>query len=146
MDEFKALQNKIRGFSVNRILFKVWKNPIVQAEIIRLNTKDQLFEKGEDSLGVQLGEYSPFTKQIKVSKGQRIDHITLLDTGDYYESFKIRPFLKGFEINSDPDKGGGDNLFNDFGPQIEGLSEENKTKLFEFIRPFFNQEAAKALS
>jgi len=146
MNGFEKLNQKFRKFDVDRILREVWKNSKVQQKIIELNTKDQLFEKGEDSLGVSLGNYSPFTIQIKVSKGQRIDHITLNDTGEFYNSFKILPKIKGFDIEANGDKGGGDNLFDDFGQDIVGLNEENLLILCAFIRPFFIAEAKKALS
>jgi hypothetical protein len=146
MDSFERLQEKFRKLDVNRILREVWRNPIVQQKITELNTKNQLFEKGEDSKGETLGIYTPFTIQIKVEKGQRIDHITLLDTGEFYESFKVVPLLRGFRIEANPDKGGGDNLFDDFGENIVGLSEESLLILCTFIQPFFTEAAKKALS
>jgi len=150
MSDFDVLLQKFRRFNLDRILRAVWANPRVQNFIIELNTEgqptSQLFQKGEDSTGVSLGEYTPFTKAIKVEKGQRIDHITLKDTGDFYETFFVTPFINGFSINADGNKGGGDNLFDDFGNEILGLSEENKIILCEFIRPFFITEATKILS
>jgi hypothetical protein len=150
MDEFEKFAAQVNELDINKILFEVWKNFKVREFIIKLNTEglptSQLFNKGEDSLGVSLGDYSPFTKQIKAEKGQRLDHITLKDTGDFYETFFVTPFLKGFSINADGNKGGGDNLFDDFGQDITGLNEENKIILCEFIRPFFIAEAAKVLS
>lgn len=146
MNDFDVILKRFKKFDVNRILREVWRNSLVQQEIIRLNTKKQLFEKGEDSLGVSLGEYSPFTVQIKVEKGQRIDHITLSDTEEFYESFNVLPLLRGFRLTAKGDKGGGDNLFDDFGEEIVGLSEENLVILSVFIQPFFEMEAKKVLS
>lgn len=34
-------------------------------------------------------EYSPITKAIKGKKGKRISHVTLRDTGQLYQSFRI---------------------------------------------------------
>lgn len=152
MNDFEKQLRKVQRFDVNAILFEVWKNPAVQNLIIELNTEgqptSQLFEKGEDSKGIALGDYSPFTTQIKVEKGQRIDHITLKDTGDFYETWVVAPFLRGFRIEADPDKGGGDNLFEDFGEDIVGLNEENKTILIcsNIVREVFFKEAEKRLS
>jgi len=150
MNSFERLQQKFKQFDVNRVLREVWRIPAVQQKITELNTKNQLFEKGEDSLGVSLGNYSPFTIQIKVQKGQRTDHITLSDTEEFYNSFKVVPVLKGFRIEADADKGGGDVLTDPqpdgFGPDIIGLSEESLLILCEFIQPFFAMEAKKALS
>ena len=56
MNDFEGLLSKIRKFNVDSILREVWRNPRVQNFIIDLNTEgkptSQLFEKGEDSLGV----------------------------------------------------------------------------------------------
>jgi len=150
MNDFERLLAKVERFDVNKILREVWKEPAVQNFIIELNTEgqptSQLFEKGEDSKGLTLGDYSPFTKQVKVEKGQRIDHITLKDTGDFYETFVVIPFLRGFRLRANPNKGEGDNLFDDFGEDIVGISEENLLILCEFIRPFFMRKAKAALS
>lgn len=155
MNDFERLLSSIERFNVNEILREVWSNPRVQNFIIDLNTEgkptSQLFEKGEDSLGISLGEYSLTTIlgtsrfEGKLAKGQRIDHITLKDTGDFYETWDIIPFLKGFRMEADGDKGGGDNLFDDFGKDIVGLNEENIIILGEFIRPFFIEVAKKRL-
>lgn len=155
MNDFERLLSSIERFNVNEILREVWRNPRVQNFIIELNTEgkptSQLFEKGEDSLGVSLGEYSLSTIlgtsqfEGKLSKGQRVDHITLKDLGDFYETFVVIPLLTGFRLEADGDKGGGDNLFDDFGKDIVGLNEENLLILSEFIRPFFIEAAKKRL-
>ena len=143
MDGFEKLERKFRKFDLDKILSRVWRNPRVQKFIIDLNTKKQLFEKGEDSEGGSLGDYSAFTIQIKVSKGQRVDHITLRDTGAFYETFKVFVFSKGFKIEAKGQKEDS-NLFDDFGENIVGISEESLFKLCEFIRPFYTAEKAKA--
>lgn len=151
MDDFKRLELQIRKFNVNSILRVVWSNPRIQNLIIDLNTEgkptSQLFEKGEDSKGVSLGVYSPFTQAIKVEKGQRIDHITLKDTGDFYETWVVIPFLQGFRMKANPIKEDS-NLFDDFGEDIVGLNEENLLILItsEVFRSIFIAEAKKRLS
>ena len=101
--------------------------------IIELNTEgektSQLFELGVDSQGNRLGDYSGFTKNIKASKGQRIDHITLKDTGEFYKSFKVTPNKKGFRITANPNKDDS-NLFDDFGVDIVGYKEN----VFKLLR------------
>ena len=150
MDGFEKLQRKYKNLNLNRVLREVWRNPAVQNFIIELNTEcqpsSQLFEKGEDSLGVSLGNYTPFTIQRKVEKGQRIDHITLKDLGDFYETWVVIPLLSGFRIEANPDKGGGDNLFEDSGEDVVGLNEQNRRILVNFIHPFWMVEATKVLS
>jgi len=63
---------------------------IVQSEIhvaLDLNTEEQLFGRGIDSEGNSLGEYAPFTIELKKRKGQRYDHVTLSDERDFYQGF-----------------------------------------------------------
>lgn len=150
MSDFDRLARSVKAFDVNKILREVWRNPLVEQFIIKLNTEgsptSQLFNKGEDSLGVTLGQYTPFTKAIKAEKGQRLDHITLKDTGGFYETFVVIPFLTGFRIDADGTVDDGDDLFDRFGKDITGLNEENKIILCEFIKPFFIMEAKKVLS
>ena len=155
MNDFERLLSSIEKFNVNQILREVWSNPRVQNFIIDLNTEgkptSQLFEKGEDSLGITLGQYAASTIQGtasfkgKLEKGQRIDHITLKDTGDFYNTWEIIPFLLGFRMEANPTKEDS-NLFDDFGKDIVGLNEENIIILGEFIRPFFIEVAKKRLS
>lgn len=99
--------------------------------IIRLNTEDQLYNKGIDSRGRELGNYSPFTIEIKIEKGQRYDHITLNDTGDFYKSFRV--LLNGSDIKIDyNDEGKG--LALDWGEDIIGLTEENLQRVIDVAK------------
>ena len=114
---------------------KAWKFAIdvdLKKYIIKLNTIDQLFDEGIDSLGDSLGEYSPFTVELKKIKGQPTDRITLKDTGKFYKTFKIEVKNDSFFINANPIKED-NNLFDDFGDEIVGLTEENQIKVSKII-------------
>ncbi len=114
---------------------KAWKFAIdvdLKKYIIKLNTIDQLFDDGIDSLGDSLGEYSPFTVELKKIKGQPTDRITLKDTGKFYKTFKIEVKNDSFFINANPIKED-NNLFDDFGYEIVGLTEENQIKVSKII-------------
>lgn len=114
---------------------KAWKFAIdvdLKKYIIKLNTIDQLFDDGIDSLGDSLGEYSPFTVELKKIKGQPTDRITLKDTGKFYKTFKIEIKNDSFFINANPIKED-NNLFDDFGNEIVGLTEENQIKVSKII-------------
>lgn len=103
-------------------------------EIIRLNTEDQLEEDGIDSLGRDLGDYSPYTKILKKLKGQRTDHITLKDTGDFYESFVAVVNNSEIIIDADGIKDDGTDLFRQYGNDIAGLTDENLQFIINEIR------------
>ena len=73
------------------------------AEICELNSDKQLYEKGENALGVSIDTYRPYaplTIEIKTMKGQPTDRVTLKDTGDFYESFFISADNEGFFIDA----------------------------------------------
>lgn len=96
--------------------------------IIDLNTESQLYEEGINSLGEKLseigGDYSPITIQKKEQKGQPTDRITLKDTGKFYKSFRV--YFSGGDliIVANPYKGD-TNLYEDWGKEIIGLTDEN---------------------
>lgn len=101
----------------------------IKKKIIYLNTIEQLFEKGEDSDGLELYPfYAQKTILYKKEKGQRYDHVTLNDTGAFYRSFEVIVSDEYFLINADPKKGDND-LFNIYGEDVLGLTEESKTEI-----------------
>lgn len=115
---------------------KAWRFVIdreVKDEIIRLITQDQLFSDGVDGDGDSLGEYSNFTKAIKLSKGQRIDHVTLKDTGAFYDSFRIIVNKDSIDVFADDSSIYDTPLTKMYGLEILGLTEENKGWLFDFL-------------
>jgi hypothetical protein len=148
MKDFERLLNNLNKLDINDIFFSLWDDNKVQNFIIELNTEgkptSQLYELGVDSEGDSIGEYSPYTIQFKVDKGQRFDHITLKDTGDFYETFKVNPSKKGFEIVANPNKDD-DNLFEIYGKEIVGLTKDNQKLLLAFVETDFNKELEKRI-
>lgn len=144
MKDIERLLNNVNKLDLDDILLAMWKRNDTQDYIIELNTEEQLYDKGIDSKGNDLGEYSPYTKQIKSEKGQRFDHITLKDTGEFYKSFVVKPNKKGFKITANPNKDDTD-LFREFGVDIVGLTKESVFKLLDFIEPLFKKELEKRL-
>ena len=124
------LAQRIATMDEGLIFEIVFNHQYIKDEIIQMNTEDQLFDKGIDSKGESLGEYSPFTIELKKLDGQRYDHITLKDEGDFYKSFRVSVNKVTIEITADPIKDG-NNLFDDFGEDIIGLTDESKQKLQE---------------
>jgi hypothetical protein len=127
-----------------KILNAILRDKEFQKFIISLNQNDQLFDEGIDSLGVSLGDYSDFTKVEKKRKGDRFDHITLLDTGKFYKSFNVTVKNGGFEITADPVKDDS-NLYDDFGKDIVGLTPENKQFVIDAIREKIITEIRKQI-
>jgi hypothetical protein len=146
---------------INRLkrMSKVDATPIIQSilqdaelqkHIIYLNTIDQLFEKGEDSLGRKLedvgGSYSPYTIMKKLEKGQPFDRVTLKDTGEYYDSYRIvAPSGADYiMIITNPIKEG-KNIEQEWGGYIVGLNQENKQWLIDEVRERFIPKFKEAL-
>lgn len=153
MKEARKLLENLNKFNLNDVFFAVWNRNDVQDFIIELNTKgeptSQLYELGEDALGKSLGEYSINTIEGtsnfegKKSKGQRYDHITLNDTGAFYESFKVNPTKRGYKITVNDSN----DLVKDFGVEIIGLSKENIDLLLdtEWVKDAFEKELTRNL-
>mgnify|MGYP003147448161 CR=1 FL=1 len=142
LDKFKAAAN------IESIISEIVSEKGFQQFLIQLNTKgqptSQLFEFGVDSFGKLLDEDGYADSTIvgvkgrfkgKIEKGQRFDHITLEDTGDFYASFKIETggsaFL--FKITANPRKDNS-NLFDDFGKDVVGWTEQNVQIIIDAIR------------
>ena len=110
------------------MLFEVLNSPRVQLWVLTAN-KTQLYAKGKTSKGKDLGKYSPYTEEVKKSKGQRLDHITLSDTGAFYESFKLIIGKNSFEITADgikvDDYGNITDLLYEYGEDVLGLDQEH---------------------
>lgn len=101
--------------------------------IIQMNTEDQLEEQGIDSLGRALGEYSPFTIAEKRMKGDRYDHITLKDTGAFYDSWIVWVDTTGINLDADDTSRYDEPLFEVWGVDVLGLTEDNMIILQEVI-------------
>ena len=131
--------NRMSKVDITPIIQSILQNPELQKHIIYLNTIDQLFERGEDSLGRKLedvgGSYSPYTIMKKLEKGQPFDRVTLKDTGEYYDSYRIvAPSGADYiMIITNPIKEG-KNIEQEWGGYIVGLNDENKQWLIDEVR------------
>jgi len=148
---FKPLRdiaNKAKKLDSNRLMFEVLKNDKkIQKEILDLNRWAQLFRKGIDSDGILLsdvrpkGGYTSYTIQLKREKLQRTDHVTLRDSGEFYDSFKLKVSNTFFEIDANPNKDQ-TNLFDEWGEDVLGLTDESKdiltTKLIPLLQTKLN--------
>lgn len=153
-----AINNLIYGIKKldeDKLLKNIFADKFLQDYILDLNREDQLYDKGITADGISLGEYSPATIQGtsnfegKIQKGQRYDHITLKDSGKFYESFIFKPYKNYFLITANTLKGGKVLKYNnrwsmkrettretdlmDYG-NILGLTDENKNEVVLWIK------------
>lgn len=147
-EDLKAKLGKLLKVDENKILKKILSSKQLQNKIIYLNTVKQLYEQGEDSLGRSLesigGGYSPYTIQIKNRKGQPTDHVTLKDTGDFYQSFEVINESSYIEIIASYIKNGKD-INKEWGGHVIGLKKENLQIIIDEIRVEFIQEVKKVM-
>jgi hypothetical protein len=112
-----------------------------EKEIVSLN-QEQLYDKGVRANNTPVGSeypYTQFTKAIKARKGQRIDHVTLKDTGDFYKSFELIVTDKSFEIIAKDSKT--EKLKDKYKPEILGLTEESIAIVRGMLKAYLLKEA-----
>jgi len=128
MRTLESLANRVKGLNINDMIHELSENTEFMDYIIELNTKNQLYDKGVNSLNVSIGDYSPKTKSIKQEQGQPFDRVTLNDTGAFYESFITYFNGKDIVISANVIKDTSD-LISDWGKEILGLNEDSLTLL-----------------
>lgn len=104
--------------------------------------RQQLIQ-GQNSKGEMLssigGEYSDATMEMAAAEGKPKagkDIVNLHDTGEYHNSIQWDVEREGYESSSDPVKvdplsGATTNLLERYGPDVEGVSEENMDDIIE---------------
>ena len=149
---FRDLRKRLEKFkqlNADYLAYKLANTSRFQELVVELNTQKQLYDKGEDSRGEMLsdigGDYSPVTMQWSKEKGKpkkSASDINLHDTGDFYKSFTVTPFIGGFEIDATTHFDDAD-LEKDWGEDIVGLNEENLQIIRDEHQRYFQEEIAK---
>lgn len=130
MRALESLANRVKSLNVTDLIHELSEHKDFTDFIIELNTKNQLYDKGVNSLNVSIGDYSPKTKGIKQEQGQPYDRVTLNDTGAFYESFITFFNGKDIVISANVIKDTSD-LITDWGKEILGLNEDSLVLLRE---------------
>jgi hypothetical protein len=140
-DRVKKILDNALALDENKIINQILSNKSFQEFIIDLNTEGQLFDKGINSLGVKLSDIGGLYSEITITRSRKKgkpkksrSHVDLLDTEVYYKSFVIRLFNDSFDIVSDPNKDDGTSLFERWGKEIEGLTQESLQIVIDAIR------------
>lgn len=130
---FKLIRN-VKALDTNRVFERFMDKDNAKVYMLNLNRFDQLYEQGIDANGKFLGTYTEHTKQLK--RDPMLTHITLRETGEFYNSFRVTTGYGYAEIQADPIKDQGTE-FGDltlrFGPDIIGLTDDSKEAMGEFI-------------
>ena len=117
----------------------------IEDEIKELNVHQQ-YDLGQDRYGSEIRpEYAESTIRYKRRKGQPTDRVTLQDTGQYHDTFKIRYEDEGFELYANDWKAGF--LDKKYGKEIYGLQDEAARELADQVyQPRMIQKLKNLLS
>ena len=132
-------RKRIIGVSENLIL---WVEEILEDVEIEKLVKEQLEEgrKGDDTL---LPLYSYMTRQEKERKGRPSDRITLLDTGDFWNSFFATIYQGSIEVDAKDWKR--DMLVERYGEEIFMISKTQMSEIARIVRPRLEQKIKQYL-
>jgi pimeloyl-CoA synthetase len=132
--KLKKLIEKLESAKGSFIITELSKDENLKDNIIYYNTYEQLYNKGIDSTGALITPlYSKKTFSIKTEKGQRTDHVTLKDTGEFYDSFRVLNTPDGLLITADSIKDDTD-LRERYGKEIIGLTDNSLAKVIKEAR------------
>lgn len=146
-NKIASLLSRVEKFNEN--IYPIIQETIDENEafICDMNAQQQLFEQGKTTTGVDIwsyAPYSPFTIEIKQSKGQPINRVTLRDEGDFQKSFYIETQSDEFEIKANDWKT--EILKRQYGDEIMGLSPENKMEVaWNYVYPKLLTELKTAI-
>jgi hypothetical protein len=135
VQRLKNIANNSMNLNQGEMFLRIFSQPDKQQLVITLNQRSQLFEQGVNSLGRIIGTYSPATESISRGRKRAGQPYTLLDTGEFYDSFEIVNVQPNyFTIWADGNKED-ENLFEKYGNEILGLTEQSIERLTQMILP-----------
>lgn len=139
-DGIKRVCRNVKNVDHHKILEDIFSVPALQMDMVDMN-REQMYDFGIDSQGKTLGEYAPVTithwKPLAQKDGRdgRSDHVTLKDTGDFYDSIRIKNQREEIRITGDMEKPNRD--LQVIYPWALGLTRENLSKVAGWILPDF---------
>lgn len=115
-------------------------------EIISMIAEDQMYNKGITGKKTEITPYyHTSTIKRKQRKGQRTDHVTLKDSGLFYNKMHINFDENGFYITSDAEYT--QDLIDKYGTAIFRLTNENLNIIIhKYIRPDLQQKLIESLA
>lgn len=152
-EPIKQIAKNVKKINASKLFNEfVLKDSLLVEQILDLIREEQLYNKGIDGAGKFLGTYTLFTLNYKnnlasqLGNDTRSDHITLKDTGEFYNSMRIIPQKDYFLTVANVIKDGGDNLTDIFGDDILDFTDESKSEIGKIILQVFSEEIPKAIT
>lgn len=138
-EQLRKLAQNVIDLDVDSIIRQVLSDAKFQKEIIKLNTEEQLFKRGVNSLGIKLsdigGDYADFTIQKAIEDGRpkkSPSDINLHNEGIFYKTFKVKFQKDHIDMSANPSRGNS-NLFDDWGEEIVGLDSQSRDVVVKFL-------------
>jgi hypothetical protein len=141
MDALETLLNRFISLNEEELWREFFSDTENQRYIIEELIQNDQLQQGIDGTGGRITDnegndsYSFITEWITRGRKQEGDPYTLKDTGEFYDSMIINVGNKEIEIDADPIKTDA-NLFEKYGDEIIGLTDQSKEKLTEKFREF----------
>ena len=141
MDALETLLNRFISLNEEELWREFFSDTENQKYIIEELIQNDQLQKGIDGTGGRITDnegndsYSFITEWITRGRKQEGDPYTLKDTGEFYDSMVINVGNKEIEIDADPIKTDA-NLFEKYGDEIIGLTDQSKEKLIQKFREF----------
>jgi hypothetical protein len=150
--DIKTLSNRIQKLNLFSLLQNIFNKSEFKEFIIDKN-QEQLYDSGIDAKGKKIRTYragkgfpyAPYTVAQKVIRNEKVNIVTLKDTGEFYESFKVISESEYVVINADFEKPDGNISKNLDITNVMGLTSENKELLIEKLKPVFIREFKEKL-
>ncbi len=117
----------------------------IRRQILNMIQYYQLMRHGIDATGQVIGYYSWMTEAMSKGRKKEGQPYNLYDTGTFYNQMFVTVFNDGFVVDSDGADKEDVNLFDEYGENIVGLTDENMGKLVALLRPKYIQYARKTL-
>lgn len=134
-DKLETLLKNVSGLNVDHLILEACKE--VEKQIVKLNTKNQLFFRGINANDRKLKPYAESTRRHKIAKNLPT-WTTLYETGKFHSSFRLE--IRGEEIwftAPENERGRGfslrDHLVKVYGKDIFGLTEDSMERLKKMI-------------
>lgn len=133
-DNLYRIFNNVKNLSSSEA-FRFAVNEDIEKFIIHINTVIQLGDLGIDSDSESLGDYAPFTVELRSLAGLQVDHVDFKVTGDYWRSWTVNVVGDYIEINVNKERF--NELVNElkFSEKHVGLTDENISILADKMLP-----------
>jgi hypothetical protein len=137
-DQIKRICRNVKKLDSDKLLKVTFNQPEVKEQVSQLQ-KSQMYDDGVDSKGATLGLYSDASVNVFQKPA---GHIRVYDTGEFYDSIKIKSDNQQIVINANTLKVSWDGTIDllDRWKYLLGLNEKSLSEIREFILPLVREQ------